>query len=175
MSLGSDLRAARTSRGWSLREAERHSGVANAHISQIETGAIQCPSLTVLAGLAGAYGIPLRDLVAGDGVTGEPVSDSEWVEANCTTLEDIVTLYRELRETRAALARAAGEAVTEWGVRYTRPGGEHITWYGDGESAEATARRDARQKPGPRRTITLMQRLVSYGQWAEVGDDGEPL
>ena len=40
-------------------------------------------------------------------VTGQPVSDAEWAEANISTLEDVVNLCRELRMARAALASAA--------------------------------------------------------------------
>jgi len=38
MSTGPELRDARQRLGWSLRDAERVSGVPNAHINQIETG-----------------------------------------------------------------------------------------------------------------------------------------
>ena len=68
---GTRLRAARNERGWSLREAERRSGVPNAHISQIETGTIQSPELATLQPLAKAYGIQLADLVP-DGTVPEP-------------------------------------------------------------------------------------------------------
>lgn len=61
--VGTVLAAARKERGWSLREAERRSGVPNAHISQIETGAIKSPELATLHPLAKAYGIQLADLV----------------------------------------------------------------------------------------------------------------
>jgi cell division protein FtsB len=37
-------------------------------------------------------------------LTGVQVSDSAWVEANCSTLADVAALYRELREARAKLA-----------------------------------------------------------------------
>ena len=62
--IGSRLAAARTGRHWSLREAERRSGVPNAHISQIETGAIRVPGVPVLIRLAAAYEIPLSELLA---------------------------------------------------------------------------------------------------------------
>lgn len=65
--LGQMLREKRTALGWSLRYAEHVSGVANAHISQVETGAISRPSIVVLAGLAGAYGTPLRELLEAAG------------------------------------------------------------------------------------------------------------
>ena len=40
-SLGKKLAAARAARNWSLREVERRTGIHNAHLSQIETGAIE--------------------------------------------------------------------------------------------------------------------------------------
>ena len=61
--VGRRLAAARKEQGWSLREAERRSGIPNAHISQLETGAIKSPELATLQPLAKAYGIPLADLV----------------------------------------------------------------------------------------------------------------
>ena len=61
---GARLQAARKEHGWSLREAERRSGVPNAHISQIETGGIRQPGTAVLIRLATAYEIPLAELLA---------------------------------------------------------------------------------------------------------------
>jgi transcriptional regulator with XRE-family HTH domain len=61
---GARLAAARKERGWTLREAERRSGVPNAHISQIETGAIRQPGTAVLIRLGTAYEIPLPELLA---------------------------------------------------------------------------------------------------------------
>jgi transcriptional regulator with XRE-family HTH domain len=55
--LATTLTQARKRLGWSLRTAERASGVPNAHISQIETGAIAQPGFTVIAKLAKAYGL----------------------------------------------------------------------------------------------------------------------
>ena len=66
--LGPRLKAARKERKWSLRDAERRSGVPNAHISQVETGAIKRPGMTVLGRLAVVYGIPLAELLALSGI-----------------------------------------------------------------------------------------------------------
>jgi transcriptional regulator with XRE-family HTH domain len=52
------FRKAREQLGWSLRDAERVSGVSNAHINQIENGRIIKPGFTVVTKLAKAYGIP---------------------------------------------------------------------------------------------------------------------
>jgi transcriptional regulator with XRE-family HTH domain len=53
--LGSRLAKARTNRGWSLREVERRTGIHNAHLSQIETGAIERPDPNILWALASLY------------------------------------------------------------------------------------------------------------------------
>lgn len=66
--LGIRLKAARNEHGWTLRKAADRSGVPNAHISQIETGAIKQPGMTVLGRLAVAYGIPLAELLALSGL-----------------------------------------------------------------------------------------------------------
>jgi transcriptional regulator with XRE-family HTH domain len=62
--LGPRLKSARKERKWTLREAERRSGVPNAHISQVETGAIRRPGLTVLIRLGAAYDLPLAELLS---------------------------------------------------------------------------------------------------------------
>jgi transcriptional regulator with XRE-family HTH domain len=62
--LGPRLKAARKERKWTLREAERRSGVPNAHIAQVEGGTIRHPGMSVLTRLAVAYGVPLHELVA---------------------------------------------------------------------------------------------------------------
>ena len=62
--LSAILAAARKQRGWTLRQAERHSGVPNAHISQIETGAIKRPEAATLIRLADAYDLPPAGLMA---------------------------------------------------------------------------------------------------------------
>lgn len=61
--LGAHLKTARKHLGWSLREAERRSGIPNAHISQIETGGIRRPGVALLVRLSAAYGIPLPPLL----------------------------------------------------------------------------------------------------------------
>lgn len=62
--LGSRLAGTRRQLGWSLREAERRSGVPNAHISQIETGTIARPEAATLIRLADAYDLPPAELLA---------------------------------------------------------------------------------------------------------------
>jgi len=53
--LGARLSAARNARGWTLREVERRTGIHNAHLSQVETGAITRPDPNILWELARVY------------------------------------------------------------------------------------------------------------------------
>ncbi len=62
-SLGKTLADARAEREWSLREVERRTGVQNAHLSQIETGAIERPAPNVLWALAEVYELDLAELM----------------------------------------------------------------------------------------------------------------
>lgn len=82
--LGSRLKAARKACGWSLREAERRSGVPNAHICQVETGAIKSPGTAVLVRLSAAYGLPLAELrtLAGHVSFGELGEDGRLADAS---------------------------------------------------------------------------------------------
>jgi len=61
--LGNTLAAARRERGWSLRQAEAETGIRNAHISQIETGAIERPDPNILWSLAVAYGLDFDEIM----------------------------------------------------------------------------------------------------------------
>lgn len=61
--LGTVLYCAREQRGWTLREAERQTGVHNAHLSQIEKGRIRNPSMALLWDLAAAYGLEYNNLL----------------------------------------------------------------------------------------------------------------
>jgi HTH-type transcriptional regulator, competence development regulator len=65
--LGQKLAEARAEKNWSLREVERRTGIHNAHLSQIETGAIERPAPNVLWALAEIYGLDLRDLMRTSG------------------------------------------------------------------------------------------------------------
>jgi transcriptional regulator with XRE-family HTH domain len=64
--VGRQLEQSRTSRGWSLRQAEKVSGVSNGYISQIERGEVE-PSPDVLRRLGAAYGIPYEVLMEAAG------------------------------------------------------------------------------------------------------------
>ena len=61
--LGEVLREARGRMGWSLRQAEAHTGIHNAHISQIETGTISQPSAALLWSFAEAYAVDYAHLL----------------------------------------------------------------------------------------------------------------
>jgi|SRR5665213_630943 len=62
--LGDILRRARQHQRLSLRQVEQRTGVSNAHLSQIERGAIRRPDPAILMNLAELYGLNY-ELVAG--------------------------------------------------------------------------------------------------------------
>jgi len=62
--LGSVLREARERRGLSLRAVERHTGLGNAHLSQIETDTIARPEMAILWDLAALYDLDFAKLLA---------------------------------------------------------------------------------------------------------------
>jgi HTH-type transcriptional regulator, competence development regulator len=62
-SLGSVLREARQRLGMSLREVERRTGIANAHLSQVETGTIVRPEPALLWDLSVLYDLDFATLV----------------------------------------------------------------------------------------------------------------
>jgi transcriptional regulator with XRE-family HTH domain len=62
-SLGSVLRDARQGLGLSLREVERRTGIANAHLSQVETGTIARPEPALLWDLSVLYDLDFATLV----------------------------------------------------------------------------------------------------------------
>jgi len=57
------LATARKAKGVSLREVERATGVSNAYISQMESGAVAEPSPRKLQALAKYYGVPYGTLM----------------------------------------------------------------------------------------------------------------
>jgi transcriptional regulator with XRE-family HTH domain len=71
--LGSVLKRAREEAGLSLREVEKRTGIRNAHLSQVETGAIAKPEMAMLWDLAALYRLDYSDLLAHSGYasTGE--------------------------------------------------------------------------------------------------------
>jgi transcriptional regulator with XRE-family HTH domain len=70
--LGALLRAGRTARGLSLREVERRIGIANGHLSQIETNTIGKPEMAILWELAALYELDFARLLELAGHIGQP-------------------------------------------------------------------------------------------------------
>ena len=61
--LGQLLRRERTKRKWPLREVEEKTGIHNAHLSQIESGAIARPAPNLLFTLAAVYDLRYDELM----------------------------------------------------------------------------------------------------------------
>jgi transcriptional regulator with XRE-family HTH domain len=74
--LGELLARTRTEKGLSLRKVEAATGIQNAHLSQIETGAIRRPELSVLWSLSHEYGLDYRDLMSLAGYLSGPTNAS---------------------------------------------------------------------------------------------------
>ncbi|HYI56695.1 MAG TPA: helix-turn-helix domain-containing protein [Microlunatus sp.] len=75
--VGERLRAARRDRGWSVGALAQTAGIGKGSLSEIENG-VRNPTLSTLYALAGALGLPLSTLLAGQ--TGARVA-SPGVEA----------------------------------------------------------------------------------------------
>ena len=73
--LSETLRTLRVMSGSSLRQVEKKTGVSNAYLSQLETGATQKPSPQVLHSLADYYGVPYESLMEAAGYL-QPSADS---------------------------------------------------------------------------------------------------
>ena len=74
--LGTVVREARTAAGLSLREVERRTGIANGHLSQIETDTIGKPEMAILWDLAALYGLDFARLLALAGHVGRPAGSA---------------------------------------------------------------------------------------------------
>lgn len=61
--LGTLLKGERTKRQWSLRDVEERTGIHNAHLSQIESGAITRPAPNLLFTLASVYDLRYEELM----------------------------------------------------------------------------------------------------------------
>ena len=72
--LGNLLAAARTSKGLSLREVERLTGISNPHLSQIEKGHIEQPAPSLLWTLSDLYGLKYAVLLKLAGHAGTTTS-----------------------------------------------------------------------------------------------------
>jgi transcriptional regulator with XRE-family HTH domain len=111
--LGAKLRAARKSKGLTLRAVERATGINNAHLSQIESGTILRPEMAMLWELAGVYDLDYGELVASGGY-GEPTQESSQRERQRMTAAmramgeltpkeqgDVLNFMAELRRRKA--------------------------------------------------------------------------
>jgi len=67
MALKDLLADARRARGASLRDVERATGISNAYVSQLETGAVTEPSPKKLLALAEFYGVSYNALMGACG------------------------------------------------------------------------------------------------------------
>lgn len=64
MRLGELIAVARECRGYTLRDLERHTGISNALLSQIETGRIKNPSWRNVVKIARALSLKLDRLAS---------------------------------------------------------------------------------------------------------------
>jgi transcriptional regulator with XRE-family HTH domain len=71
VSLGSQLKALRMERGWTLERLSKVSKLSEPYLSRLESG-IRQPSLAALITLSQVYDIPLRTLLEGDGQAMRP-------------------------------------------------------------------------------------------------------
>jgi transcriptional regulator with XRE-family HTH domain len=61
--LGSRIKLLRKSKGWSLRQVERLTGISNAHLSMIERGLIKDPGVFKVWTLAKLFNVTVDDLI----------------------------------------------------------------------------------------------------------------
>ena len=74
--LGRRLRARRTAKGWTLRQAAAETGISNGYLSLIEQGEVKAPSPRFLMALANQYELPYDELMALAGHPSGPVATS---------------------------------------------------------------------------------------------------
>src|SRR5260370_22840983 len=67
--LGALLLKGRTSKRWTLRDAERETGLSNVYLMKLEKGEADRPSPNVLWVLAGKYGLDFAKLMRAAGLT----------------------------------------------------------------------------------------------------------
>ena len=132
-SLGKTLAAARAEKGWSLREVERRTGIQNAHVSQIETGAIERPAPNVLWALAEVYELDLRELMrksghveaAAQGTPGSVVGAALRAlgEMSPDQQEEVLEFMKEIRKGKGAGQQPPGwaGASADTGAHKQRP------------------------------------------------------
>lgn len=72
--LGRRLRAGRSAKGWTLRQAASEIGISNGYLSLIEQGEVKAPSPRFLMALANQYGLSYDELMALAGHPSGPVA-----------------------------------------------------------------------------------------------------
>lgn len=60
MGVGELVKLARENRGLSLRQLEKETGISNALLSQIETGAVKSPSFVNIVRICEALNVPIE-------------------------------------------------------------------------------------------------------------------
>lgn len=60
MKISEIFKEARGSKGLTLRDVEKETGISNAYLSQLENGKISCPSFKVMVKLCELYEIPMN-------------------------------------------------------------------------------------------------------------------
>jgi transcriptional regulator with XRE-family HTH domain len=73
--LGEELRSARETKGFSLRQVEEVTEISNAYLSQLEHDKIKKPSANVLYKLANFYGINFSHLLTDAGIIDSPLEE----------------------------------------------------------------------------------------------------
>jgi len=100
--LGDLLARERKKHEWSLREAERRTGIHNAHLSQIEKGVITKPAPAMLHTLAGVYELDFRRLMRLAGHTEGASNTSAAAAIAFRTVQELAP--KEQREALAYLS-----------------------------------------------------------------------
>jgi transcriptional regulator with XRE-family HTH domain len=98
------LRGARRARAMTLRDVERATGIGNAHLSQLETGKIRKPDLSLLWELARLYELEFEELIR---LAGHRAGDSSITVAmralgdlTADEREDVIAYMARLRRRR---------------------------------------------------------------------------
>lgn len=107
--LGDLLARERNNRGWSLREAERKTGIHNAHLSQLEKGVITKPAPAMLHTLAETYGVDFKRLMRLAGHTEGSSSRSAAAAIAFRTVQELPA--KEQREALAYLSKLRRRSV----------------------------------------------------------------
>lgn len=75
--LGTQLKSARVTNNFTLREVEEVTDISNAYLSQLENDKISKPSANILYKLANLYGIPFDQLLVTAGIIDKTTKPSQ--------------------------------------------------------------------------------------------------